>query len=512
MRRGRHAIAALLSVCLLVLFGTGAALAEGKRAFVVGINAYPQLGQDAQLQRAANDANAVGDALAEIGFSVTRITQNADLAPLLSKFGEFLTTISPGDTVVFFYAGHGISLDEGTFLLPSDVPPLKPSDELLAKRVTIAEREISAQLRGTGARAALVVLDACRNNPFPPRGTRAIGNSMRGLTRMTAADGVFTLYSAREGQTALDSIANDGGRNSVFTRVFVETLRKPGISISELGESVRDDVAALARSAGHDQVPAVYNDLIGARKLYLAGPPPEVRADPPVQAAAIAAPVQETARLAPPPAAEAQSAEPKPAAPAPATEMPDWCIQGSPKTRIERIICGDARLGGSDVTLNRVYVARAAGLAGSARLRFIQDSRDWIRERDARCGSGTDAAVSTCLLAAIEERTEALSAPDRRMQAEAPSGSPDWCSSGAPKTQIERVICSDPQLARWDVTLNRLYTARAARLTGPARIRFVRESRAWLLDRNVRCGSGSVGGIRDCLLAAVEQRAREIGP
>lgn len=517
MQRGRHAIAALLSVCLFVVLGAVPAQAEGKRAFVVGLNAYPNLGPDAQLQRAGNDAQAVGDALEQIGFTVTRFTQKADLAPLLSSFGQFVSTVNPGDTVVFFFAGHGISLDDGTYLLPSDVPSLKPTDELLAKRATIAEREISGQLRGTGARAALVVLDACRNNPFPPRGTRALGNSTRGLTRMTAADGVFTLYSAREGQTALDSIAGDDNRNSVFTRIFVQTLRKPGVSISELGETVRDDVAMLARSAGHDQVPAVYNDLIGARKLYLAGAPQTpttVPSEAPAPAP-VAAPVAATQQVAalPPAQPPAQTVVQRPVEPEPVVgPMPDWCTRGGPGTRIERIICADPRLGGSDVKLNQVYVARAAKLTGPTRLRFIQDSRDWIRERDARCATGTDAAIRTCLLAAIEERTDALSAPDRPTAAEIAVERPEWCLGNTPKNQIERIICSDPELSRWDVRLNRLYNGTVARLNGQARLRFVRESREWLLDRDARCAGSPVSAIRGCLLAAVQQRAAEIGP
>ncbi len=257
------------------------ASAENKLAFVVGINAYQHLPPEAQLQRAASDAGAVGDTLEGLGFTVTRVTQDASLDKILGELERFTRSIQPGDTVLFYYAGHGISLDDGNYLIPSDIPLLGPNDERIAKRYAIAEREVKQDLRAAGARVAIVVLDACRNNPFPARGTRAIGSATRGLARIDATDGVYSLYSAREGQTALDRLSDtDTDRNSVFTRVFIKELKTPGVSLSELGDIVRDDVAALARSANEEQVPAVSNDLIGARSVYLSGRVPALQAVP----------------------------------------------------------------------------------------------------------------------------------------------------------------------------------------------------------------------------------------
>jgi hypothetical protein len=279
------------------------ALAENRLAFVVGINAYPHLPADAQLQRAVTDAGSVADALTRLGFRVTRMTEATSLDDILGGFDRFTHAIEPGDTVLFYYAGHGISLDDGNYLIPADVPALGPTDERIAKRHAIAERDIKQSLRAAGARVAIVVLDACRNNPFPARGTRAIGGGTRGLARIEATDGVYSLYSAREGQSALDRLSDtDPDRNSVFTRVFLKALETPGVNLSELGDIVRDDVAALARRANQEQVPAVSNDMIGARTVYLAGPP---------SAAAAAA------ALPPPPV-------PPPAPPAPAPDDIAW--------------------------------------------------------------------------------------------------------------------------------------------------------------------------------------------
>ncbi len=270
-----------LLAMLFVVGLHGEASAENKLAFVVGINAYQHLPPEAQLQRAASDAGAVGDALEGLGFAVTRLTQDASLDKILGELERFTRSIQPGDTVLFYYAGHGISLDDGNYLIPSDIPLLGPNDERIAKRYAIAEREVKQDLRAAGARVTIVVLDACRNNPFPARGTRAIGSATRGLARIDATDGVYSLYSAREGQTALDRLSDtDSDRNSVFTRVFIKQLKTPGVSLSELGDIVRDDVAALARSANEEQVPAVSNDLIGARSVYLSGRAPTLQAVP----------------------------------------------------------------------------------------------------------------------------------------------------------------------------------------------------------------------------------------
>jgi hypothetical protein len=87
------------------------------------------------------------------------------------------------------------------------------------------------------------------------------------------AEGVFSIYSAGFGQEALDRLSERGDTspNSVFTRVFAEQVRKPGVNLVDLGETLREEVAKLARSVNHPQVPAVYNQILGARSVFLAG-------------------------------------------------------------------------------------------------------------------------------------------------------------------------------------------------------------------------------------------------
>jgi tetratricopeptide (TPR) repeat protein len=245
----------------------------GKRALVIGIDAYPNLGRPAQLERAVADAEAVGDKLASLGFAVTRLTSElqSTLHALLDGFEEFKKTIEKDDMVVLFYAGHGMSLSGGgTYLVPSDVSEANLKVEAAAKHAAINENELTEGLRQSSAGIIVAVIDACRNDLF----TRAFGRDLgdaapsRGL-RPAETAGVYKLYSASDGQVALDRLpAGDTSKNSVFTRVFLSEMGMPGVSLNLLGARVRDKVYELARTADHQQTPAVYDKLIGSTRVY----------------------------------------------------------------------------------------------------------------------------------------------------------------------------------------------------------------------------------------------------
>jgi tetratricopeptide (TPR) repeat protein len=242
-----------------------------KRALVIGIDSYPNLGPAAQLERAVADADAVGDKLAALGFQVTRLTsaRQGTLDALLRSFADFRKTVAKDDMVVLFYAGHGMGLSDGTYLLPADVQEGSLEVPELARRAAINENELTNGLR---ERAGIVVavIDACRNDLFSRAVTRAAGDT-RGL-RPAETEGIFKLYSASEGQTALDRLpGGDGSKNSVFTRVFLKALDTPGLSLNALGARVRDEVYRTARAASHQQIPAVYDKLIGSTEVYFAG-------------------------------------------------------------------------------------------------------------------------------------------------------------------------------------------------------------------------------------------------
>ena len=250
------------------------ALAEKRVALVIGNDRYANL---PVLQKAVNDAEAVGDTLARLGFEVIR-GRDLGRQGMIDKLAEFTARLEAGDTALFFYAGHGVAIGGVNYLVPTDVPAATAGAEARVRGASIAEPDIVAEIQAKGARVAVLVLDACRDNPFPRAGTRTLGNT-RGLADAKPARGVFTLYSAGIGQTALDRLEpNDANPNSVFTRVFVEQLAKPGLHIGDLAIEVREKVAEIALKARntrgepdpHEQTPAYYDQTIGGR-VFLAG-------------------------------------------------------------------------------------------------------------------------------------------------------------------------------------------------------------------------------------------------
>jgi formylglycine-generating enzyme required for sulfatase activity len=272
--------AALACAVLLICVGVLPSRAEKRVALVIGNDSYANLPADEQLRKAVNDARAVGDALSSIGFQVIR-GENLGRQALLAKFDELTQRLEPGDTAFFFFAGHGVAVGGGNYILPADAPNVGPGQDMLLARASLGETDIVGDLQARGVRVAVVVLDACRNNPFKKPGVRGVG-AERGLGRIEPVRGVFTLYSAGIGQTALDRLGDtDRNPNSVFTRVFVPSLGRPGVDLKELAGDVREEVARLAASVQHDQRPAYYDETIGGR-VYLAGLPKDGEVKPPI--------------------------------------------------------------------------------------------------------------------------------------------------------------------------------------------------------------------------------------
>jgi formylglycine-generating enzyme required for sulfatase activity len=266
-----------LIVVLLAAITSAPAHAEKRVALVIGNDRYQNLPAERQLQTAVNDAQAVGVAFARLGFNVIGGT-NLGRQAMIDKLAELTARLEPGDTAALFYAGHGVAIDGVNYLVPSDVPAVTPGAEARVRGASISEPDIIAELQRRAVRVALMVIDACRDNPFPRPGTRAIGNT-RGLVASTPARGIFVIYSAGGGQKALDRLEpQDRNPNSVFTRVFVQEVQRPGLDLGSLAVEVREKVAALALEAKdesgapdpYEQTPAYYHQTIGGR-IFLAG-------------------------------------------------------------------------------------------------------------------------------------------------------------------------------------------------------------------------------------------------
>ncbi len=257
----------VLGLSLVAVAWASTALAVNKLAFVVGIDSYQNV---VSLEKANNDANAVSGTLAQLGFAVNTVI-DPDRRTFNREVSRFAANIRPGDEVVFFFAGHGIQVAGRNYLLPADVPAAKAGDEPFIVGESISVERIMAIFRGQGARITMLILDACRNNPFEVDGNRAIGGA-RGLAAMSAPEGSFVLFSAGTGQLALDRLTEtDPNPNSVFTRELLPLLTEENLTTRDLASKVRSRVKALAATVGHAQFPA-YDDQIDGD--YILNPAP----------------------------------------------------------------------------------------------------------------------------------------------------------------------------------------------------------------------------------------------
>ena len=197
------------------------------------------------LRNATNDARAVAAALEDVGFDVTTI-ENANRARLTSALGEFARSLREDDVALFYFAGHGVQVEQENYLIPTDYI----GQTVSALRLdAVSASDVEDMLRV--ARVAMLVFDACRNNPY--RGTRSGGT---GLAPMEAR-GTLIAYAAGAGEVAAD--AAPGASNGLFTARFVDALAEPGLTATELFRRVRRDVLA---DSNEEQWPAVYDNLL----------------------------------------------------------------------------------------------------------------------------------------------------------------------------------------------------------------------------------------------------------
>jgi tetratricopeptide (TPR) repeat protein len=236
----------------------------GKRvALVIGNDDYENL---PDLKKAVNDSRSVGQALTRLGFDVT-VVENAPRRTINARLAEFTGKVGPGDTAFFFFAGHGVQISGTNYLMPVDTPEAREGQERFVMGEGIPADGIVQQVQERGAKVAMLVLDACRDNPFAKAGTRGVGGT-RGLTIMTVPEGVFVIYSAGIGETALDRLGDDDpDPNSVFTRTFVKLLGEPGLTVHSIAKRTQQDVHELAKSVSHAQMPAYYDQILGELTL-----------------------------------------------------------------------------------------------------------------------------------------------------------------------------------------------------------------------------------------------------
>jgi uncharacterized caspase-like protein len=237
------------------------ALAEKRVALVIGNSAYQNV---APLANPVNDSTRIAATLKDAGFDVVDSRRDLPAAATKRALRDFADRARDADIAVVYYAGHGIEVNGSNYLIPVDARLERDTDiydeALSLDRILIAI-EPAKKLR-------LVILDACRDNPFAKSmkrtvATRAIG---RGLAMVEpTSPNVLIAYSAKAGSTAVDG----DGSNSPFTLALTQHIAKPGLDVRRAFGFVRD---AVLKSTGNQQEPFVYGSLGGEDVPLVAAP------------------------------------------------------------------------------------------------------------------------------------------------------------------------------------------------------------------------------------------------
>ena len=228
------------------------ALAEKRVALVIGNSAYENV---ARLGNPANDATAMAETLKEAGFDVVDSRRNLKIADMRRAFRDFSEKSRDADVAVVYYAGHGIEVDGTNYIIPVDAAlerDLDVYDEAFPLDRILVTIEPAKQLR-------LVILDACRDNPFVKTmkrtiGPRAIG---RGLAKVEpTSPNTLIAFASKAGSTASDG----DSKNSPFTSALIKHIATPGLDLRKAFGFVRDDVL---KNTSNRQEPYVYGSLGG---------------------------------------------------------------------------------------------------------------------------------------------------------------------------------------------------------------------------------------------------------
>ena len=267
----RAAFCRLLSWCPL-------AHAERRIALVVGNSGY----QHARLANPSNDAQLMADTLKRLGFTLVGDGAQIDLdkGKLDAAVQSFGKLIQSADVALFYFAGHGVQILGSNYLVPVNANVSREADvgfQMLDINLVLQ------QMHGSGTRLNVIILDACRNNPFGGRGLRAAES---GLAQMRAPEGTLISYATQPGSVAQDG--DDG--NSPYTRALAETLKRPGLGLFDVFNEVG---LAVQRTTGGAQQPWVSASPI-AGSFYFASPSVSPSTAPSSPQLAVATPPEPT--------------------------------------------------------------------------------------------------------------------------------------------------------------------------------------------------------------------------
>lgn len=245
---------------VVTIYGQQNTAEPRKYALVMGNGDYTGI---ARLNNPVNDAGDMAAALTDMGFSVDRVI-NGNLEQMERAIMQFKNRLSVSrDTYgFFFYAGHGVQSSGENYLIPVDAN-IQSEGNLRVRAVSVGA--MLDDLNSAGNELNIVILDACRDNPF---GWSRGGNRGLSILSNAPADSII-VYATSAGSTASDG----QGRNGLFTEHLLKNLRTPGLEANEVFRLTMGDVA---RASGNQQRPAIYNQFPGTAYLGSKPAPPSV--------------------------------------------------------------------------------------------------------------------------------------------------------------------------------------------------------------------------------------------
>jgi hypothetical protein len=213
-------------------------------ALVIGNGKY----KESPLLNAANDARSIGQLLRELGFKVKEL-EDASLKDMNTAVRDFGDGLRKGGVGLFYYAGHGMQIRGRNYLVPVDAD-IKREDEVAY--TSLDASSILDKMESAGNGTNIMILDACRNNPF----ARSFRSSATGLAQMDAPVGTYISFATAPGRVASDG----AGANGLFTQHLLDSMRQPGLKIEDVFKRTRVKVMS---DSGQQQVPWDNSSLTG---------------------------------------------------------------------------------------------------------------------------------------------------------------------------------------------------------------------------------------------------------
>jgi tetratricopeptide (TPR) repeat protein len=228
-------------------------------ALIIGNGAYKNV---QALDNPPRDAKLIASSLKDLGFQTVTLANDLSRDKFFETLRAFAGEAEKADWAVMYYAGHGFEIGGVNYLVPVDARLAVDKD---AETEAVALEQVIAAVGGARA-LRLVLLDACRDNPFAPNMQRTIALKLvdKGFSNIEPSTGIMVVYAAKHGETALDGEGND----SPFATAVAHDIREPHVEVRKLFDIVRDDVWNATK---HEQQPFTYGSPPGREDFYFAG-------------------------------------------------------------------------------------------------------------------------------------------------------------------------------------------------------------------------------------------------